>query len=295
MSERFGLSAAMTLPFTAKGAVDFKRLADHARWCLASGCGSVAAFGTTGEGASLGQSAREQVIGALIGAGIDARRSIVGGVSASSMHEAIVQMRLLMDADCRAVLLAPPFYFKGVTDEGLYAWFARVFEKLGSQARDVILYNIPSVTAVPLSVELVGRLRADFPEIVSGVKDSSGDFAYTKQLLTAHGDLAILIGDERSLGEGVRLGAQGAISGLANVCPGDLSAMISSGRDDARIPLIVEEVLRYPVTPAVKALVAHRTGDAAWLNVRPPLVAIDPAVAAKLGSTFDAIFAAKAA
>jgi 4-hydroxy-tetrahydrodipicolinate synthase len=295
MSERFGLSAAMTLPFTAKGAVDFKRLADHARWCLASGCGSVTAFGTTGEGASLGLSAREQVIGALIGAGIDARRSVVGGVSASSMHEAIVQTRLLMDADCRAVLLAPPFYFKGVTDEGLHAWFARVFEKLGTQARDVILYNIPSVTAVPLSIELIGRLRADFPEIVSGVKDSSGDFTYTKQLLAAHGELAILIGDERNLSEGVRLGAQGSISGLANICPGDLNTMIASGRDDARIPLIVEEVLKYPVTPAVKALVAHRTGDASWLNVRPPLVAMDPAVAARLGATFDAIFAAKAA
>jgi 4-hydroxy-tetrahydrodipicolinate synthase len=191
--------------------------------------------------------------------------------------------------------MAPPFYFKGVTDEGLYAWFARVFEKLGAQARDVILYNIPSVTAVPLSVELIGRLRADFPEVVSGVKDSSGDFTYTKRLLAAHGDLAILIGDERNLSEGVRLGAQGSISGLANICPGDLNAMIASGRDDARIPLMVDEVLKHPVTPAVKALVAHRTGDAAWLNVRPPLVAIDPATAARLGATFDAIFAAKAA
>jgi 4-hydroxy-tetrahydrodipicolinate synthase len=295
MSERFGLSAAMTLPVMADGAVDLKRLADHARWCLASGCGSVAAFGTTGEGASLGLSAREQIVGALIGAGIDARRSIVGGVSASSVHEAIVQTRLLMDANCRAVLMAPPFYFKGVTDEGLYAWYARVFEKLGSQARDVILYNIPSVTAVPLSVELIGRLRAGFPEVVSGVKDSSGDFAYTKSLLAAHGDLAILIGDERHLSEGIRLGAQGSISGLANLCPADLDAMIANGRDDPRIPLMVEEVLKHPVTPAVKALVAHRTGDATWLNVRPPLVALDQAAAAKLGAAFDTIFAAKAA
>lgn len=293
--ERFGLSAALTLPVTAKGAVDLGRLAGHARWCLGTGCASVTAFGTTGEGASLGMSAREQVLGALIGAGLDPRRAIVGGVAASSMHNAILQTRLLMDADCRAVLLTPPFYFKGVTDDGLFAWFARVFEKLGPQARDVLLYNIPTVTAVPLSVELVGRLRTAFPQVVAGVKDSSGDFAYTERLLAAHGDLTILIGDERGLAAGVRLGGQGAISGLANVCPQELAAMIGEARDDPRILQLVDEVLRHPVVPAVKALVAHRTGDPAWLNVRPPLVALDAATAGKLGAACDAIFAARAA
>lgn len=292
---RFGLSAALTLPVTAEGAVDLGRLAGHARWCLGAGCASVTVFGTTGEGASLGMSAREQVLGALIGAGLDPRRAIVGGVAASSMHDAILQTRLLMDANCRAVLLTPPFYFKGVTDDGLFAWFARVFEKLGPQARDVLLYNIPSITAVPLSVELIGRLRIAFPQVVVGVKDSSGNFAYTECLLAAHGDLIILIGDERGLAAGVRLGGQGAISGLANVCPQELATMIGDARDDPRILQLVEEVLRHPVVPAVKALVAHRTGDLAWLNVRAPLVALDPATASRLGAAYDSIFAARAA
>ena len=235
------------------------------------------------------------MLGALIGAGIPARQAIVGGVAASTVHAAVAQFRMLMAADSRAVLLTPPFYFKGVTDDGLFAWFAHVFETLGGQARDVLLYNIPSVTAVPLSVELVSRLRAAFPQVILGVKDSGGDFAYTERLLQAHGDLVILIGDERGLAEGVRLGGQGAISGLANIYPGELATLIRDERADPRIPLLVEEVLRHPVVPAVKALIAHQANDPAWRHVRPPLAALDDATATRLGAAADAIFAAKAA
>src|SRR5690606_2914332 len=111
----------------------------------------------------------------------------------------------------------------------------------------------------------------EFAGIVAGVKDSSGEWANTEALIKAHPDLAILIGDERSLAAGVRLGGQGAISGLANACPEALAPMALEGRDDRRIIRLVEEVLRLPVTPAVKALVAHRTGDPAWLRTRAPL------------------------
>jgi len=293
--EKFGLSAALALPVLADESVDLHRLVAHARRCLDGGCSSVTIFGTTGEGASLDAGARERMLGALAGAGVPARRCVIGGVAASTVQDAAAQFRMLMEAGCRAVLLTPPFYFKGVTDDGLFAWFARVFRTLGDQARDVLLYNIPSVTAVPLSVELVGRLRAAFPMVILGVKDSGGDFAYTERLLAAHRDLVILIGDERGLAAGVRLGGQGAISGLANICPGELAAMIRDGRDDPRIPSLVEEVLRHPVVPAVKALIAHQTNDLAWLHVRSPLVALDAATAGRIGAASDAIFAAKAA
>ena len=160
-----------------------------------------------------------------------------------------------------AILLAPPFYFKGVSDEGLYAWFSSYIEKLGSEARDVILYNIPSVTAITLPVELITRLRQAFPEVITGVKDSGGDWAYTQRLLAAHRDIAILIGDERHLAQGVRMGAQGAISGMANICPDRLIPLVRDGQESEGIVRVVEDILQYPVTPAVKALIAHRTGD----------------------------------
>jgi 4-hydroxy-tetrahydrodipicolinate synthase len=292
---RFGLSCAMSLPVEGKGRIDLRRLVEHARWCLAEGCDSLTVFGTTGEGVSLGLAERERVLGALMAAGIEPRRHIVGGVAASSAEDAVRQARALLDVDCRGVLLAPPFYFKGVTDDGLYAWFADVFETLGPLARDVILYNIPSMTAVALSVELVGRLKRAFPGIVTGVKDSSGDWANTQALLAAHADLAILVGDERQLAQAVRKGAQGSICGMANLVPRALRPLVEEGQDDARVAALVDEVLQYPVIPAVKALVAHRKGDAAWLAVRPPLASLSAAEAAALGRAYDTIFAAKAA
>lgn len=290
----FGLSAAMTTPFNPNGALDLSRMAGHAQWCLANGCSSVTVFGTTGEGASIGMSGREQTLGALASAGVDGEK-VVYCVAASSVHEALMQGRMALDFGCRGLLLTPPFYFKGVSDEGLFSWFAAVLEKLGSAARGVILYNIPSVTQIALSAELIGRLKKQFPGVVMGVKDSSGDWEYTQQLLASHGDLAILIGDERYLAEGVRRGGQGAISGLANVCPGTLQPLALNGQGDERINRLVDEVLKYPVTPAVKALVAHRTGDAAWLNVRAPFLRISAADAERLGSFYDDTFSEKAA
>lgn len=293
-SKPFGLSAAMTTPFREDGAIDLPRLVDHARWCLQQGCASVTAFGTTGEGASVGVSGREQVLGALAGGGI-ASRSVVYCVAATSLHEALAQARMAYDFGARALLLPPPFYFKGVSDEGLFAWFSQLLGKLGKAARDVILYNIPSVTQVALSAELIGRIKDSFPGVITGVKDSSGDWDYTQRLLAAHKDLAILIGDERYLAEGVALGGQGAISGLANVCPQVLLSLVQNARPDARVNALVDEVLRYPVTPAVKALVAHRTGDSEWRHVRAPLVALPTGSAASLSAAYDKLFALKAA
>jgi 4-hydroxy-tetrahydrodipicolinate synthase len=293
-SERFGLSAALTTPFRADGRIDLAKLAGHARWCLNTGCASVTAFGTTGEGASIGLSGREQALGALAGAGI-AGDSVVYCVAASSVHEAVEQGRMATGFGCRSILLTPPFYFKGVSDEGLYAWFSQALEKLGPGAKGVILYNIPSVTQVGLSLELIGRLRAAFPGMVSGVKDSSGDWSYTQRLLEEHRDLAILIGDERYLAEGVRRGGQGAISGLANLCPAALLPLAVEGKGDERINRLVDEVLRYPVTPAVKALVAHRTGDRAWLHVRAPLLPAPTDQVERLGKVYDDLFTPMAA
>jgi 4-hydroxy-tetrahydrodipicolinate synthase len=287
--DHFGLSAAMTTPFRSDEALDLSRMAEHAKWCLSNGCNSVTLFGTTGEGTSVGMSGREQVLGALASAGIDGK-DVVCCVAATSVHEALVQGRMALDFGCRGLLLTPPFYFKGITDEGLFSWFATVLEKLGPAARGVILYNIPSVTQISLSVELIDRLKKQFPGIVTGVKDSSGDWEYTQRLLDRHRDLAILIGDERYLAEGVRRGGQGAISGLANVCPGFLQPLAMNGQGDERINRLVDEVLNYPVTPAVKALVACRTGDAAWLNVRSPLLRISAADAKRLGSFYDQLF-----
>jgi len=286
MPGKIGLSAALPLPLRADMSVDLPRLAGHAGSCLGAGCRTVTLFGTTGEGVSLEPAVRARMLGALLGTGIAPER-IVGGVAATSAGEAVAQGRMLAEAGVGALLLAPPFYFKDVGEAGLLAWFSEVIRGLGSEAPGAILYNIPSVTGVPLSPDLVGSLRTAFPGAVIGIKDSSGDMVTTRAFLEAHGDLSILVGDERLLAEGVRLGAEGSISGLANIIPGDIAAMIASGREMAHVTALVEAVLRNPVTPAVKALLAHRTGAAGWRRCRPPLEALAPAAAEALTAEFD--------
>lgn len=287
-SGRFGLSCAISTPFTTEGAVDLPRFAAHARWVLENGCGSVTAFGTTGEGSSVGLSEREQVFGALKAMGLDFRRQVVGGVMAASLGEAVAQCRQILDADGRGLLLAPPFYFKNVSDDGLFAWHEALFAALGGQARDVILYNLPSVTAVPLSLDLITRLRKAFPKIIRGVKDSSGDWANAQALLAEHNDLAILIGDERLLAAAVKLGAEGSICGLANLDPKRLLPLVMQGESDDRVTAMVNGIVKHPVIPGVKSLIADRLNDPAWRIMRPPLVGLNDAQAKALRADFAA-------
>lgn len=292
---RFGLSCAITSPMREGGGIDLPRLVKHARHVLAEGCDSVTLYGTTGEGAALGLAARGAMMGALIGAGIDPAKQIYAGIAASSLHEAVEQGRLALDAGAKGLLVAPPFYFKGVSDEGLYRWFSQYFEKLGASVRNVILYHIPSVTAVDISVDLVQRLKTAFPGIVAGVKDSSGSYANTEALLKAHGELAILVGDERQLAKAVRNGAQGSICGVANIVPHLLRPMVYEGADSPVVNALVDEICSHPVLAAVKALVGHLHGDAGYGAMRAPLEALDETRRQQLFAAYDRITQAKAA
>ncbi|NTJ62785.1 dihydrodipicolinate synthase family protein [Agrobacterium rhizogenes] len=294
MSENFGLSAALATPFDADGEIAIPGVIEQAKHSLANGCKSVTLFGTTGEGASIGMQERQQVLAAMMAAGI-APEQIVMGVLVDAAEDAAAQAGHALAQGVRNILLAPPSYFKNVSDDGLFKWFAAVFIMLGTHARDVIVYNIPSVTMVPLSISLVDRLRTAFPDVVVGVKDSSGDWPYTEELLKTHGDLIILIGDERHLARGVRLGGQGAISGMANLLPREVQAMAEKGIDDANVERFVEQLLNYPIIPSIKAILARLTEDDSWLAVRPPLVALNSQDSDTLFASFGALFRAKAA
>lgn len=294
LTTKFGLSAALTTPFETDGSIAIDAMIAQAKRSLDAGCNSVTLFGTTGEGCSIGSRERTQVLSAFAAAGISPK-NIVVGVLVDSAEDAADQSREALEAGARNILLAPPSYFKNVSDEGLFQWFSRVFALIGSGARDVLAYNIPSVTMVTLSVDLIGRLRTEFPGIVTGVKDSGGDWTYTERLLKEHGELVILIGDERHLAKGVRMGGQGAISGCANFIPREVRAMAVDGVDDQRVEDLVVELLKFPVTPAVKVLVSQITGEDIWLTVRPPLVAISTEGRARLIDAFDALFRSKAA
>jgi 4-hydroxy-tetrahydrodipicolinate synthase len=289
-----GIWAAMTTPFQPDGSIDVARLAAHATDVLSRGCVGVSVFGTTGEGPSIGISERNTALAALLKAGI-APAHIMPAVTASALEDALAHAHAGHAAACRALLVTPPFYFKDISQAAVVEWYSAFLSGLAADGPGIILYHIPQLTAVAVSAEAVAALVGRFGKRILGVKDSSGDWSNTEELLRRFPELTILIGDERLLARGAGLGAAGSISGVANLRPDLLNAVLASAKQDDRIDALVEAILRYPVTPAVKALVAHGSGDSAWLRTRPPLQALRAADAAALAQEFDALFARKVA
>ncbi|WP_339766046.1 dihydrodipicolinate synthase family protein, partial [uncultured Hoeflea sp.] len=180
---------------------------------------------------------------------------------------------------------------KGMNDDGLYSWFNQVFERIGPSLRNVILYHIPGQTAVALSPELIARLRKAWPGVITAIKDSSGDWATTERFLATHGDISVLIGDERLLPRAMAQGAEGSICGMANIAPELLVPVIHSGADGRVLTELTSLTVSNPVIPAVKVLVGHLAGDAEFDAVRPPLTQLSAEQKSQLLEAFDAIMA----
>ncbi len=183
-----------------------------------------------------------------------------------------------MQSGCAACLVLPPFFFKDVSDDGLFAWYARVIEAVGDARLRILLYHIPQVTGVPLSVDLVARLAAAFPGIIAGVKDSSGEWANTSALLERVPQLAILVGHEPHLPRALSAGGAGTICGVANTYPAIVRALFSpsvSQADEERIATFIDIAFRQPFLPAFKAIVAAQTGEPGWHALCPPWIPLD--------------------
>jgi 4-hydroxy-tetrahydrodipicolinate synthase len=294
-SGRIGLNCALSTPFTKDGGIDLKRMAAHAASVMARGCDGITAFGTTGEGASIAVPERYQALAALAASGIDLRQKVIAGVSAATVHDTVEQAQAGYAMGCRGLLMAPPFYFGDSSDEGLFRFFAGVFEKLGGELRDVILYHIPGMTRNSISVELTQRLVKAFPGAVIGVKDSNGDWKATERRLKQLKGLQILVGDERQLANAVRHGGGGTICGLANIAPELMRPLAHDGKEDSRVNAMVDAILGYSFMSAVKAMIGEASGDPAWRVMRAPLDAMSAADARKLAAKLAAIRAPKGA
>jgi 4-hydroxy-tetrahydrodipicolinate synthase len=272
-----GLWCAMLTPLAREGGVDHARFADHARWLLAQGVDGLAPFGTTGEGQSFSMGERAAGLTGLVKAGIPTQR-VVAATGCAALTETIALTRQGVQAGCAACLVLPPFFFKDVSDDGLFAWYARLIEAVGDPRLRVLLYHIPQVTGVPLSVALVARLASAFPGVIAGVKDSSGDWANSAALLARVPELAILVGHEPHLPRLLRAGGAGTICGVANVYPALVRALFAANvtpADEARIASFIDIAFRQPFLPAFKAIVAARTRDPGWLALCPPQVPLD--------------------
>ncbi len=289
-SRPFGLGCAIATPVTETGAIDLPRFTAHARGLLDAGCDSLTLFGTTGEGPSFGIAPRQAAFSAFAEAGIASAGRLLSGVMALTEEDAAAQAEVALAAGCTGLLIAPPCYFRQVSDDALFIWFSRVMAPLDGRTR-VYLYHIPSMTGVPISPALVGRLRAAFPETLAGVKDSSGDWENTAALLAQHRDLQILVGDERLLARAVRSGGSGTICGMANIVPEILQGAARRGEDDPRIKPLIELAFQNPIIPSLKAMIAHRKKDMAWRLARQPLISLPEETVRQIGEGMDALLA----
>ncbi|MEP0548749.1 MAG: dihydrodipicolinate synthase family protein [Rhodothermales bacterium] len=265
-------------PFEDDGRIAETLYVEHAKRLLDEGCAGLIPFGTTGEAASVGNDERIRMLDRLVEAGIPASR-LMPGTGLTSLLDTVRLTRHAVEAGCLGVLVLPPFYYKAVSDDGLFAYFARLIEDVGEGALRIVLYHIPQVAGVGLSVPLVRRLREAFPETVVGIKDSSGDWANTSALLEIEG-LSVYPGTELLMPQALAAGSPGCITATANVNAAALARLAQLIYDDPgtvtgafepvrQVRLAVQQ---HPPISALKAILAHRTGDDRWRNARPPLV-----------------------
>lgn len=282
-----GVIAPVLTPFSEDGAPDADRFIEHAEWLLGDGgCHALAPFGTTSEANSLGLDERMDLLDELVEAGIEPL-SLMPGTGTCSLADTVTLTQHAVDLGCGGVLMLPPFYYKAPSEEGLFQYLAEVIDEVDDDRLRVYLYHIPPVAQVGFPLSLIERLRNEFPEIVIGLKDSSGDWSNMKAILDAFPGFELFPGSELYLLDGLRNGAAGTISATANV-NGALMRRLFEGwqgeeadRLQGEISAIRKAIQAYPMIPVLKALVAHYRGDDAWAMLRAPNMALDKATAEK--------------
>ena len=272
-----GVFSPVVTPFRADLSPDPERLARHCRWLLSNDVG-LAVFGTNSEANSMSVEEKVELLDQLVAAGIDPFR-MMPGTGCSALTDSVRLTAHSVSLGASGVLMLPPFYYKGVSDEGLYRNFAEIIERVGDSRLQIYLYNIPPVSQVAISVALVERLVKNYPDVVVGIKDSSGDWSVTQSYLDNFARIAsVFPGSESFLLQALRNGGAGCISATANVNPGPIVNLFATWQEtdaevqQSRLNEIRGIFARYPMIPALKAAIAHYTGDPSWRTVRPPLV-----------------------
>ena len=297
MQERIrGVLSPVVTPFKRDLSPDRERFATHCKWLLAQGVSGLAIFGTTSEANSLSVAERIALMDGLLEDGIPAAR-LMPGTGCCALSDSVELTRHAVSAGAAGVLMLPPFYYKGVSEEGVFRNYAEIIERVRDPRLRIYLYHIPQVSQVPITIPLIQRLRAAYPGAIAGIKDSSGDAANLRALLDAFSgaDFDVFPGSELLLLEGLRHGGVGCITATGNVNPGPIAALCrdwraaDADRQQANIDATRRVLQSFPMIPAVKAAIAHYSDDDAWSRVRPPLVELDAGQRTQLISQLDAL------
>jgi 4-hydroxy-tetrahydrodipicolinate synthase len=311
-----GVLAPVVTPFKADLSPDSERFIRHCQWLLSQNCG-LAVFGTNSEANSMSAEERMTLLNALVAAGVDPSR-MMPGTGCCSMTETVELTAHAVEHGCAGVLMLPPFYYKNVSEEGLYRYFSEVVQRVGDARLKIYLYHIPPVAIVGITPKLVERLLKAYPNAIAGMKDSSGDWNNTKTFLDAFAETArpvadspwraptaraartfdVFVGSESFLLANMRNGGVGTISATANVNPAAIHKLHTewntSDADQQQLKLnVVREVFsnrKFPsMIAALKQAIAIYENDPDWARARPPLVELTPDQAKMLAAELKAI------
>ena len=283
-----GVLSPVVTPFKADLSPDTERYIAQCRWLLSQDCG-LAVFGTNSEANSLSTNERIALLDSLLAADVDPAR-MMPGTGCCALTDTVRLTEHAVKAGCAGVLMLPPFYYKDVSEDGLFRSFAEVVERVGDSRLRIYLYHIPPVAVVGITPKLVERLLKAYPTAIAGMKDSSGDWNNTKTFLDAFAKQGfdVFVGSESFLLANMRNGGAGCISATANVNPAPIDRLYREWRNaDApdqqeQLNAVRKATGQYVMIPALKAVIAHYAKDPAWATVRPPLVPLTSEQATKV-------------
>ncbi len=274
-----GVLSPVVTPFKHDLSPDPEKLVQHCRWLLSQNVG-LAVFGTTSEANSLSVEEKISLLDELVEAGIESSR-LLSGTGHCALTDTVKLTAHAVSLGCAGMLMLPPFYYKDVSDDGLFASFAEVIERVGSNDLRVYLYHIPPIAHVAIAPHLVERLVTQYPETVVGIKDSSGDWDNTDALLQLDlDDFRVFAGSETFLLQNMRGGGAGCISATANINPAAIHKLYENWQSEkaetmqAELDAVRSTVEKFPMISALKSIIGNLRGEAQWETVRPPLLAL---------------------
>ena len=289
-----GVYAAVLTPFTDRLEPDLAAFVAHCRWLLANGCDGLAPLGTTGEANSLSVAQRLALVEAAAGSGLPMARCIFGAGSCA-LADAVRVTRAVVEAGGGGALLLPPFYYKNPDEDGLYAFFSEVVQRVADARLRLYLYHIPQISTVPIPVSLVARLKTQYGATIAGLKDSSGDWQVTATFLKEFPGFGVFSGSEEFLLPNLRAGGVGCISASTNVTAPLARPVYAAWRAkeaDALQHGLTEVRLifqSYPLQAALKEVMARLTGQPQWRVLLPPNRPLAPAQGAELAARLAAL------
>ena len=289
-----GVFSPVITPFNPDLSVDYKKLINQCEWLISQKVG-LAVFGTNSEANSLSVDEKIFLLDKLVEYGIDPNK-LMPGTGCCALSDTIKLTKYAVKLGCSGVLMLPPFYYKAISNDGLLEYFSNVIDSVNDDRLRIYLYHIPPIAMVGISLQLIEELLKRYPKNVAGIKDSSGDWSNTQNMLDEKWDnFSIFAGSESFLLKTMQNGGAGCISATANINPKKIFDVYKNWKKSDSIDLQEELnslrniVQSYPLIPALKCIVSHFYEDKNWGILRPPLTGLNLSDSKKLIDELNAI------